>query len=70
MTEASQGNFYDKRALTPQELALIVVDQRESRGWTQATLAELSGITERTIQRIEGGEPSSVGHAARSCKSI
>lgn len=48
------------RPLEPQELSLIILQQREQRGWTQATLAELSGLTERTIQRVEAGEPSSL----------
>jgi transcriptional regulator with XRE-family HTH domain len=54
------ADFCDMRVLTPQELSLIIVEQRQQRGWTQATLAKLSRLTERTIQRIEGGEPSSV----------
>jgi transcriptional regulator with XRE-family HTH domain len=33
--------------------------QRHSRGWTQETLAELSGLQVRTIQRVENAEPSS-----------
>jgi hypothetical protein len=33
---------------------------RSTEGEIQATLSELSGLTERTIQRIEGGEPCSV----------
>ncbi|WP_440903371.1 helix-turn-helix domain-containing protein [Catenovulum sp. SX2] len=32
---------------------------RQQKGWTQAQLAEISGLSERTIQRLEnGGEPS------------
>lgn len=30
---------------------------REARGWTQEHLAEASGLSVRTIQRIEAGEP-------------
>lgn len=40
---------------TPAELALMVKALREERKWTQATLAELAGINERTIQRVEDG---------------
>jgi transcriptional regulator with XRE-family HTH domain len=29
-------------------------------GWSQETLAELSGLTARTIQRVEAGQPSSL----------
>jgi transcriptional regulator with XRE-family HTH domain len=46
------------RVLTPAELALIVKTRRGQLKWSQATLAELAGVTERTIQRVEKGEPS------------
>jgi transcriptional regulator with XRE-family HTH domain len=45
---------------SPSELGLFIKLYRENRGWTQSTLAELSRLTERTIQRVENGEPSSV----------
>ena len=48
----------DHRVPTPQDLALIVKLMRENNKWTQATLAELSGITERTVQRAENAEPT------------
>jgi transcriptional regulator with XRE-family HTH domain len=32
---------------------------RQSRGWSQEVLAELSGLSVRTIQRVERGEPAS-----------
>lgn len=53
-------SLYESRRLTNEELATIVSMWRENRGWTQETLAELAGITPRTVQRVEGGEPSSV----------
>src|SRR5262245_34297202 len=53
------ANVFDMRPLTTAELAAMIVDQRQRRGWTQATLAEISSLTERTVQRVEGGEPSS-----------
>jgi transcriptional regulator with XRE-family HTH domain len=52
------ANAYDMRLLTPAELAAIVKDLRKRRGWTQDTLASISGRKERTIQRVEAGEPS------------
>ena len=52
-------NLWDLRPLTHAELGAIIVFQRQKRGWTQGTLAEMSSLTERTIQRIEAGEPSS-----------
>ena len=42
------------------ELALLVTAFRQAHGWSQETLAELSGVTPRTVQRIEAGEPSSL----------
>lgn len=48
------------RPFNPAEVAFMVKMFREAHGWTQETLAELSGLTPRTVQRVEGGEPSSV----------
>jgi transcriptional regulator with XRE-family HTH domain len=50
----------DARIPTAAELALFVKSLREENKWSQATLAEISGINERTIQRVENGEPSSL----------
>lgn len=46
------------RLLTPEELAALVKLLREVKKWSQEQLAELSGLSVRTIQRIEGGAPS------------
>jgi transcriptional regulator with XRE-family HTH domain len=51
-------NDCDPRPLTPAELGAIIVSLRKKRGWTQAQLADISGRKERTIQRVEAGEPS------------
>jgi transcriptional regulator with XRE-family HTH domain len=48
------------RTISPKELALLVTLQRQGMGWTQETLAEISGLTVRTVQRVEKGEASSV----------
>jgi len=53
------ANAYDMRRLTPAELAAIIKDLRKQRGWTQDTLAGISELEERTIQRVEAGSPSS-----------
>lgn len=47
------------RQISPEELATITKACREGRGWTQEVLAELAGISSRTIQRVEEGKPSS-----------
>jgi transcriptional regulator with XRE-family HTH domain len=52
------ANPYDMRPLTPAELADIIKELRKQRGWTQDQLAHVSGRKERTIQRVEAGEPS------------
>lgn len=46
------------RLLTPDELAAMVKFHRESRQWSQEQLADLSGLSVRTIQRVERGEAS------------
>lgn len=47
---------------------------RESRvpAWSRATLAELSGVSARTIERIETGQTSkpSVEDVARLCRAL
>jgi len=43
---------------TPQELAMVIRYLRDARKWSQETLAALSGLSVRTIQRAERGEPS------------
>jgi transcriptional regulator with XRE-family HTH domain len=46
--------------LDPKTLAWWVQSLRHASGWSQETLAELSGLTVRTVQRVEAGFPSSV----------
>jgi transcriptional regulator with XRE-family HTH domain len=52
--------FFERRLPTPAELADLVKWMRENHKLSQATLAEIAGITERTIQRVENAEPSSL----------
>ena len=40
------------------EIALLVMDLRERRGWTQAQLAERCGVDQGDISRIERGSVS------------
>lgn len=37
---------------------MTIKEKRLERGWTQAQLAEFSGLSERTIQRLEKGNPA------------
>lgn len=46
------------RVLAPEELAALVKILREIRKWSQEQLSELSGLSVRTIQRVEKGQPS------------
>ncbi|MES1189649.1 MAG: helix-turn-helix domain-containing protein [Steroidobacter sp.] len=39
---------------------LLIQKLRLQRGWSQQQLAELSGLSTRTIQRLEGGQRASV----------
>lgn len=48
------------RNLTPHELAGVVRSFRDMRGWSQEQLAEISGLSARTVQRVEEGAPSSL----------
>jgi transcriptional regulator with XRE-family HTH domain len=45
---------------------MLVQKLRLQRGWSQQQLAELSGLSARTIQRIESGQPAS----AETLKSL
>jgi transcriptional regulator with XRE-family HTH domain len=47
------------RHSTPEEIGKVVKGLRTALGWTQETLAELSGLQTRTIQRVEQGQPTS-----------
>jgi transcriptional regulator with XRE-family HTH domain len=55
-TRSSQA----KLPMTPVEIGILVKIYRETMQWSQETLAELSGLTVRTIQRVEAGQPSSL----------
>lgn len=46
------------RLLTDAELAVAVRFFRENRQWSQEQLADLSGLSVRTIQRVERGDTS------------
>lgn len=50
----------EARLLTNKELGGVITLMRKMHQWTQETLAELSGLTTRTIQRIENGEGGGV----------
>ena len=58
-TENDQTTASGPRFLTPEEIGWMVKTFRTMHGWTQETLAELSGLQTRTIQRVEQGQPSS-----------
>lgn len=48
------------RLLTHEELATLIKLFRHIRGWSQEQLADISGLSARTIQRIEQNAPSSL----------
>lgn len=50
----------EPHVITSSQLALLVVLMRQGRKWSQEQLAGVSGLTTRTIQRVERGEPSQV----------
>ncbi len=47
-----------KPPMTPAEVGFLVDVHRDAMEWSQETLVELSGLTVRTIQRVEAGQPS------------
>jgi transcriptional regulator with XRE-family HTH domain len=49
-----------KPPMTPAEVGFLVKIYRDAMEWRQETLAELSGVTVRTIQRVEAGQPVSL----------
>ena len=49
-----------KPPMTPAEVGFLVKLYRDAMEWSQETLAELSGLTVRTVQRVEAGQPSSL----------
>ena len=59
MTAATNQSAQARR-LTPKELAILVKLNREYRQWSQEQLAEVSGLSARTVQRVEEGLASSV----------
>lgn len=72
MTAATQQK---PRLLTPPELAKAIRTLRDMRGWSQEQLAEISGLSGRTVQRVEQGVPSSLDArralaAAFDCEDI
>src|SRR6266404_3915270 len=56
MTTAQQTQA--PRLLTPAELATFVKLYRCHMQWSQEQLAELAGLSTRTVQRIERGDPT------------
>jgi transcriptional regulator with XRE-family HTH domain len=48
------------RPYNPTEIAFLVSTFRQAHGWSQEVLAELAGVTPRTVQRVEAAEPSSL----------
>ncbi len=46
------------RLLNPEELGAFIKVFREVRQWSQEQLAEIAGLSTRTVQRVENGKPS------------
>lgn len=59
MTTATEQTT-QSRNLTPAELAAVVRTIRETRTWSQEQLAEIAGLSARTVQRVEEGQRSSL----------
>lgn len=58
------------RPYTPEEVGRLVQMMRGGLGWSQETLAEISGVVTRTIQRLEAGEGSSADTRQAVCRAF
>ncbi len=47
-----------------------IAELRRSKGWTQQQLAAESGVTTRTVQRLEAGQDSSMDTLTRIAKAL
>ena len=56
MSEATRTSA--PRTLTLAELAGVIKMFREARRWSQEQLADVAGLSTRTVQRVETGKPS------------
>lgn len=56
--------------LTPVKVGTTVRTLRTAKGWSQAELARRSGIGQRTIVRIEGGEDTTIGTLDAIAKAL
>ncbi|VBT33952.1 XRE family transcriptional regulator [Burkholderia pseudomallei] len=54
------GNTQQSRLLTPAELAVCIRLFRQARQWSQEQLAAISGLSVRTVQRVEQGLSASL----------
>lgn len=59
MTPATDQTI-QPRSLTLAELAAVVRAFRELRTWSQEQLAEIAGLSARTVQRVEEGQPAAL----------
>jgi transcriptional regulator with XRE-family HTH domain len=65
---SSAENFLSEltpRRLTSGEVGLLVKGFRQIRGWTQETLAELAGMSVKTVSRVESGQAAGI-HTLRA----
>jgi transcriptional regulator with XRE-family HTH domain len=53
-------DVFEDRLLTAKEIGAVIAMMRDARGWTQETLAEISRVNVRTVQRVESGGACSV----------
>lgn len=64
------ANLIETRCLTPEELAKLIIDSRGQRGWSQETLAEIAGVSVRTVQRVEKAELSNLNTRRALAKAL
>jgi transcriptional regulator with XRE-family HTH domain len=57
---AAKGGRRKVAAITDEDVNMLIQKLRLQRGWSQEQLAEVSGLSVRTIQRLERGQPGSL----------
>lgn len=60
----------EQRVLSAEEIAVFVKQYRDTRKWSQEQLAEISGLSVRTVQRVEQGLSSSFDTRRAICRAF
>ena len=62
--------MYHARALTPADLGAAIRDARDEKGWQQADLAAVLGVSRMTVSRLERGGSVSMDTVVRALAEL